>query len=173
MTTVGAGEATAAATGLSTAELTAWRTFLRAHATVVRRLEAELLLEHDLPLASYDVLVQLSEAPDRRLRMTELADRVLLSRSGLTRLADRLERDGLLSRQACPSDARGTLAVLTEAGLARLRAAWPTHLRGVAEHVTGRLSAEEVGQLSTLLGKLVDDGSLPCAGLPGACPDAP
>ncbi len=77
--------------GLSAAELSAWRTFLRAHATVTRRLEAELVAEHELPLASYDVLVQLSESPDQRLRMTELADRVLLSRSGLTRLADRLE----------------------------------------------------------------------------------
>jgi len=131
--------------GLSPAELTAWRTFLRAHATVLRRLEAELVAEHDLPLASYDVLVQLSEAPDRRLRMTELADR--------------LARDGLLQREACPSDARGTLAVLTDAGLARLRAAWPTHLRGVVEHVTGRLSADEVVRLAELLGKLVDDGA--------------
>ncbi len=145
--------------GLTTAELAAWRTFLRAHATVLRRLEAELVAEHDLPLASYDVLVQLSEAPDRRLRMTELADRVLLSRSGLTRLADRLARDGLLQREACPSDARGTLAVLTDAGLQRLRAAWPTHLRGVAEHVTGRLSPDEVVRLAELLGKLVDDGA--------------
>ncbi len=147
--------------GLTSTELTAWRTFLRAHATVTRRLEAELIAEHDLPLASYDVLVQLSEAPDRRLRMTELADRVLLSRSGLTRLADRLERDGLISRQACPSDARGTLAVLTDAGLARLEQAWPTHRRGVAEHVTGRLTPDEVATLGALLGKLVGDGALP------------
>ena len=155
-------------TALTTVELTAWRMFLRAHATILRRLEAELVMEHDLPLASYDVLVQLSEAPDHRLRMTELADLVLLSRSGLTRLADRLERDGLLVRQACPNDARGTHAVLTDAGLARLRAAWPTHLRGVAEHVTSRLTTEEVAQLATLLGKLVDDGALPtaCADLP-------
>ena len=145
--------------GLTSAELTAWRTFLRAHSTVVRALEAELLAEHDLPLASYDVLVQLSEAPDRRLRMTELADRVLLSRSGLTRLADRLEREGLLTREPCPSDARGTLAVLTDAGLARLRKAWPTHLRGVEQHVTGRLTPDEIGQLADLLGKLVPDGA--------------
>ena len=150
-------------TALTTVELTAWRMFLRAHATILRRLEAELVMEHDLPLASYDVLVQLSEAPEQRLRMTELADRVLLSRSGLTRLADRLERDGLLVRQACPSDARGTLAVLTDAGLARLRAAWPTHLRGVAEHVTGRLAPDELQELARLLGKLVDDGALPTA----------
>ena len=141
--------------GLTSAEQTAWRSFLRAHATVVRALEAELLAEHDLPLASYDVLVQLSEAPDQRLRMTELADRVLLSRSGLTRLADRLEREGLLLREPCPSDARGTLAVLTPAGLARLRESWPTHLRGVQQHVTSRLTADEIGQLGTLLGKIV------------------
>ena len=144
--------------GLSAAELTAWRSFLRAHATVVRALEAELLAEHDLPLASYDVLVQLSESPGRRLRMTELADRVLLSRSGLTRLADRLEREGLLRREPCPSDARGTLAVLTPAGLERLRAAWPTHLRGVEQHVTSRLTAQEIAQLGALMGKLVEDG---------------
>ncbi len=81
---------------LTSAEMAAWRTFLRAHAVLVRRLEAELVAEHDLPLASYDVLVQLSEAPQQRLRMTELADRVLLSRSGLTRLVDRLVRDGLV-----------------------------------------------------------------------------
>jgi DNA-binding MarR family transcriptional regulator len=145
-------------TGLTSSELQAWRTFLRAHATVVRALEADLQAEHDLPLASYDVLVQLSEAPDRRLRMTELADRVLLSRSGLTRLADRLEREGLLSREPCPEDARGTLAVLTDVGLERLRAAWPTHLRGVQEHVVSRLTAQEVEQLGALLGKLVPDG---------------
>ncbi len=148
---------------LSTDELTAWRTFLRAHSTLVRRLEGELVAEHDLPLASYDVLVQLSEAPTGSLRMTELADRVLLSRSGLTRLVDRLVRDGLVERAACPEDARGTLAVLTPRGLDALRSAWPTHLRGVAEHVN-RLSADEVVMLTTLLSKLV-----PEAGGTGAC----
>ena len=145
--------------GLTSVEQTTWRSFLRAHATIVRALEAELLAEHDLPLASYDVLVQLSESPDTRLRMTELADRVLLSRSGLTRLADRLEREGLITRQPCPDDARGTLAVLTDAGLARLREAWPTHLRGVEQHVLARLTPDEVVQLGTLLGKIVPDGT--------------
>ena len=143
---------------LTAPEQAAWRSFLRAHATVVRRLEAELVAEHELPLASYDVLVQLSEAPERRLRMTELADRVLLSRSGLTRLVDRLARDGLVHRQACPDDARGTLAVLTDAGLDRLRTAWPTHLRGVAAHL-GRLSPAEVEQLTVLMAKLVPEPS--------------
>ena len=141
--------------GLTSAELLAWRGFLRAHATVVRALEVDLQAEHDLPLASYDVLVQLSEAPERRLRMTELADRVLLSRSGLTRLADRLERDGLLTRVACPSDARGTLAVLTDEGLLRLEKAWPSHRRSVEQHVTGRYTAEEIKVLGDLLDKLV------------------
>ena len=145
--------------GLTNAELAAWRSFLRAHATIVRALEHELLAEHDLPLASYDVLVQLSEAPDRALRMTELADRVLLSRSGLTRLVDRLEREGLVERRACPSDARGTLAALTEAGRDRLRTAWPTHLAGVVETFVGRYSEDELRTLGQLLGRLVDAGA--------------
>ena len=151
---------------LSETELGAWRSFLRAHAQVTRKLEAELVAEHDLPLPSYDVLLQLAESPARRLRMTELADRVLISRSGLTRLVDRLEREGLVQRAACPNDARGTHAVLTEAGLARLRGAAPTHLRGVAEHVTRRLTDEEVGQLFHLMSKLTsgEQGPLPEGG---------
>lgn len=138
----------------SASELAVWRSFLRAHADASRRLEADLLTAHNLPLSWYDVLVQLVEAPERRLRMTELADRVLLSRSGLTRLVDRLERDGLVSRTACPSDARGLFAVLTDAGLERLRAASPTHLRGIAEYVTGHFSPAELATLGGLLGRL-------------------
>lgn len=159
-------------TGLTPVELTAWRTFLRAHSQVTRRLEHDLLVEHDLPLASYDVLVQLSEAPDRRLRMTELAERVLLSRSGLTRLVDRLERDGLVARQSCPSDARGTLAVLTDAGRERLAAAWPTHLRGVVDNVVGRLTPEELELLGALLGRLVDPDAVDGIGARCGAPDA-
>jgi DNA-binding MarR family transcriptional regulator len=140
---------------LSEAELGAWRLFLRAHAQITRRLEHELLTEQDIPLASYDVLLQLAEAPGNHLRMTDLADRVLLSRSGLTRLVDRLEKDGLVTRASCPGDARGTNAVLTEAGRDRLRAAAPTHLRGVAEHVTDRLTADELEQLKGLMAKLL------------------
>ena len=139
----------------SVEQLAPWRQFLRAHAHVTRALEHELLVEQELPLASYEVLLHLAEAPGRRLRMTELADRVLLSRSGLTRLVDRLEREGLVERAACPGDARGTHAVLTESGLARLRAAAPTHLRGVAQHVTDRLTAEELAQLGALMAKLL------------------
>ena len=135
----------------------AWRQFLRAHALVTRRLEADLLAEQRLPLASYDVLVQLVEAPDRRLRMSQLAERVLLSRSGLTRLVDRLEREGLVRREACDSDARGLFTVLTPKGLDRLRAASPVHLRGVASYAVGRLAQDEAVELAALLGRFVDD----------------
>ena len=85
-----------------------------------------------MPLAWYDVLLTLAQAPERRLRMAQLADRVLLSRSGLTRLVDRLEREGLVRREPSPDDARGTYTVLTAAGLRRLRGAVPLHLAGVA-----------------------------------------
>ena len=138
-------------------QMIAWRRFLRAHALVTRQLEAELLAEQRLPLASYDVLVQLVEAPGRRLRMSELAERVLLSRSGLTRLVDRLEREGLVRREVCDSDARGLFTVLTDAGLDRLRAASPVHLRGIAEHAVGRLDDDEAATLARLLARMVDD----------------
>ena len=139
---------------LSHVELDAWRSFLRAHARVTRLLDAELTAECDLPLGSYEVLLHLNEAPGRTMRMTELADRVLLSRSGLTRLVDRLEGDGLIRRESCPSDARGTNAVLTDLGLERLKEAAPIHLRGVREHVIDVLSPEEIAALADVLGRI-------------------
>ena len=142
---------------LSEGQLVAWRNFLQAHAVLVRRLEADLLAEHQLPLASYDVLVQLVEAPERRLRMTELAQRVLISRSGLTRLVDRLEREGLVRREACDDDARGLFAVLTEDGFQRLRRAAPTHLRGVATYAMDRLDAAQVQALAEICACLLDN----------------
>lgn len=141
---------------LSHVEMDAWRSFLRAHAKVTRVLDAELSAECGLSLGTYEVLIHLNEAQDRRLRMTELADRVLLSRSGLTRLVDRMEREGLLRRESCPSDLRGTNAVLTDEGYERLRAAAPTHLRGVREHVVDRLTEDELATLAEALGRLVD-----------------
>jgi DNA-binding MarR family transcriptional regulator len=111
-----------------------WRAFLQAHARVTRRLDEELRAEHDLSLAEYDALLSIAEAPDRRIRMRQLADRVILSKSGVTRLIDRLVLDGLVQRDACLSDARGAEAVLTTAGLDRLRRASRTHLRGIDEH---------------------------------------
>src|SRR3954449_8410113 len=108
-------------------ELDAWRGFLRTHSMLVRELDEELTERHGLPLSSYDVLVQLDESPEGRLRMSNLADAVLLSRSGLSRLVTRLEKQGLLERLECENDARGALAALTGAGRATLAAARAPH----------------------------------------------
>jgi DNA-binding MarR family transcriptional regulator len=137
-------------------ELAVWRSFLRAHAQVVRTLETELGDAHKIPLATYDVLVQLAEAPGHRLRMTELADLVLLSRSGLTRLIDRLERDGLVCREPVADDARGMYAVLTDEGTNTLRSATHVHLPGIAEHFARRFNRQELARLGQLLGRLAD-----------------
>jgi DNA-binding MarR family transcriptional regulator len=131
-----------------------WRSFLRAHASVMRDLERELLAATGMPLGWYDVLLQLAEAPDRRLRMAELADRVLLSRSGLTRLIDRLQAEGLVRREPSPDDARGTFTVLTADGLNRLRHAAPVHLAGIREHWLVHFSDDELRQLAGFLSRL-------------------
>jgi DNA-binding MarR family transcriptional regulator len=135
--------------------LESWRTFLRAHSRVIRELERELATEQDLALSDYDVLVQLAAAPDRRLRMSELADALLLSRSGATRLIDRLVAGGLVERVVCEADRRGQWAALTEQGHARLRRAAPTHLRGIEEHFLDRLSAEDLRALRRMLEPIV------------------
>jgi DNA-binding MarR family transcriptional regulator len=134
--------------------LSVWRSFLRAHAQVVAALERDLMSSADLPLSWYDVLLQLVEAPDWRLRMADLADRVLLSRSGLTRLVDRLQKAGLVTRERVPGDARGTYTVLTPAGFARIRDAAPVHLAGVDEYWLSKYTDEELLQLKELLGRL-------------------
>jgi DNA-binding MarR family transcriptional regulator len=131
-----------------------WRTFLRAHAGALRELERELMAETGTPLGWYDVLLQLAEAPGRRLRMAELADRVLLSRSGLTRVIDRLQTAGLVRREPSPDDARGTFTVLTPQGMARLRAAAPTHLAGIRKHWLAHFSDDELRELAGLLGRV-------------------
>ncbi len=135
--------------------LAAWSAFLRAHARVIRELERELNAEQDLALTDYDVLVQLSAADQRRLRMSELADRLLLSRSGATRLVDRLVADGLVGRVTCDIDRRGQWASLTDAGYDRLRLASPTHLRGVATHFLDRLAAEDLASLERMLAPVI------------------
>jgi DNA-binding MarR family transcriptional regulator len=124
--------------------LAPWRAFLLAHARVVRRLDEELRAEHDLTIGEYDALLTIAQAPDRRIRMRQLADEVILSKSGVTRLIDRLVDDGLVERSACLADARGAEAVLTERGLARLRAASRTHLRGIDEHFLAVLDHEDL-----------------------------
>lgn len=135
--------------------LRAWRTFLRAHARLVRELERELQEEQQLALADYDVLVQLASAGEHRLRMSDLADRLLLSRSGATRLVDRLVGEGLVERATCEEDRRGQWASLTDAGRARLRRASPTHLRGVATHFLDRLSPADLTALEGMLARVV------------------
>ncbi len=144
----------ATVTSVPPAQLAAWRAFLEAHAHTMELLARELRDEEDLPLAFYDVLVQLHEADGHRLRMQELAERVLLSKSGLTRLIDRMERQHLVHRTACPSDRRGTFAELTPQGLETLRRTAPTHLRGVREHFAALVSDEEAELLATVLGRV-------------------
>jgi DNA-binding MarR family transcriptional regulator len=124
-----------------------WRAFLQAHARITRRLDEELRAAHDLSLAEYDALLTIADAPDRRIRMRQLADRVILSKSGVTRLIDRLVLDGLVERSACPSDARGAEAVLTPAGLDRLRGASRTHLRGIDEHFLAALGPDDANSV--------------------------
>ena len=136
--------------------LAAWATFLRAHARVTRLLERELHDEQRMALADYDVLIQLATTDERRLRMGELAERLLLSRSGITRLVDRLEREGFVERATCESDRRGQWAQLTERGYARLRDATPVHLRGVAEHFIDRIPADELDELQQTLSRVLD-----------------
>jgi DNA-binding MarR family transcriptional regulator len=133
---------------LTAEQLAAWRGLLRVHSALVKALDAELLAGHDLPLSSYEVLINLQAAPGRRRRMAELAESVLLSRSGMTRLVDRLERDGLLERDSCSSDGRGTFAVLTDAGEAMLSRARATHLDGVRERFLRHFSEPELRALA-------------------------
>lgn len=125
-------------------DLGLWRAFLRAHARVARRLDEDLRRRHALSLQEYETLLHLAEAPERRLRMGRLADSLLLSKSGVTRLIDRLVDDGLVERTSCPSDARGAEASLTGTGLARLRAAAPTHLAGIRDHFYAAIATSEV-----------------------------
>ena len=145
---------------LSPVELGAWRGFLRVHSALVKSLDAELASAHDLPLSSYEVLITLEASPGRKARMSELADSVLLSRSGMTRLVDRLEREGLLERDHCTADGRGCFAVLTEKGAAgcwRRRAA--THLGGVRERFLSQFGDDELRMLATLWERVLPGAS--------------
>lgn len=140
---------------LSESEQRVWRALLCVHARVSDQLESELKAHHGLSLADYDVLVALSEAPGGRLRMAGLADRLLISRSGITRRVDQLARRGLVQRLPCPGDRRGTLTALSPAGLAALREAAPTHVRGVRRYLLDPLMSagtDAGGDLSGLEG---------------------
>jgi DNA-binding MarR family transcriptional regulator len=137
----------ATTTELAPAELAAWRGMLRAHSALVKELDAELIAQHDLPLTSYEVLISLQAATDRRLRMAELADALLLSRSGMTRLVDRLERAGYIERVSCDADGRGMYAALTDAGEELLVRARPSHLDGVRRRFLDHFDGAELAAM--------------------------
>ena len=159
--------------GLSDDALAVWTDFLRFHAIVVDRLGRDLVEQIGIPLTWYDVLLQLNAAPGGRLRMQDLANAIILSKSGLTRLVDRLQREGYVERTSCPSDRRGTFAEITAKGQAALRKAAPIHLRGVAEHFAAHLSDKEVAVLGRVLRTLIaahgaTGERLACEGAPTA-----
>jgi DNA-binding MarR family transcriptional regulator len=136
----------------------AFAALLRAHAAATRNLSAQLSAEHGLTLSDYEVLLRLAHAPDRRMRRVDLAEQVLLTASGVTRLLDGLERGGFVERAACAADRRVVYAVLTEAGLEKLRAASKAHVAQIEALFRARLDETELDELTTLLGRLEDEG---------------
>ncbi len=150
MSTVTSTTTPTSAEALDEVELRAWRGLLCTHASLAKRLDAELERSHGLPLTSFEVLHHVGGAPGARMRMCDLADSIHLSRSGLTRLVDRLERDGLLERCSCDHDARGAYACLTPAGRAHLARAKATYLQAVREQFLSRFDEQELGVLAEL-----------------------
>ena len=150
--------------------LAAWRCLLTAHATLIELIERDLAAARVVPLGWYDVLLALSEAPERRLRLHELARAVVLSRSGLSRLVDRLEAAGLLRRERSSDDRRGAFAVLTDAGYAALRTAWPVYARGIIEHFARHLTDDEAQTLTAVFARLLAAARAPDAAAEPASP---
>lgn len=136
-------------------DVSAWRAVLRAQHRVVRAIEADLAAAGEIPLSWYDVLLELNAAPDRRLRMQDLGERVVLSRSRVSRLVDELEREGLVERLADPTDGRALLAHLTDAGRAALRRAAPRYRDGIDHHFARYLSAGERRTVAEALERVV------------------
>jgi len=145
---------------LTLGELRAWRGLLRAHACLAKLIDAELESMHGLPMISYEVLHHLEEASGGRMRMCDLAEQAQLSRSGLTRLVDRLERDGLLERCSCSHDARGAYACLTAVGRHRLQEARDTHRAALRTAFFSRFSEDELSLLTDMWDRIA-----PCNGL--------
>ncbi|BCL18069.1 MarR family winged helix-turn-helix transcriptional regulator [Micromonospora sagamiensis] len=140
------------------------RAFARTIITVPRAFDADLLREQGMSMSEYTVLRLLSEAPDRRLRMNDLATAGALSLSGTSRIVDRLEAQSLVRRQRCPSDRRGYHAVLTDAGFDRLRQAWPVHLASVRRHVFDHLPTADLAAFTAALERFATD--VPCPETP-------
>lgn len=139
---------------LEGAALEAWRGFLQSHAAILRELDAELIAQHGMTTRDYEVLLYLAQDPERRLPMSALAERTMLTRSGITRLVDGLVRAGLVQRMSCPSDARVSYAQLTDLGYEKLRSAGCTHVGSIRRLFCERYTAEELEQLADLLGRL-------------------
>jgi DNA-binding MarR family transcriptional regulator len=154
---------TATATGLDGAELEAWRSFLQSHALIVRDLDAELVAGHGMTTRDYEVLLYLAQAPDRRLAMSALSERTMLTRSGITRLIDGLVSCGLIERVSCERDARVSYAQLTDLGYEKLREAGRTHISSIRRLFLAHFSDAEVEQLATLLAKLPGAGGGSCS----------
>jgi DNA-binding MarR family transcriptional regulator len=142
---------------LSQPEMRAWKALIDVTTGVMATLDGELRAEHGLSIGEYEVLAHLSEAPEHSLRMTDLAGHLKLSPSGITRRIDGLVRNGLVERKQCPSDRRGSNAVLTEKGLLRLQEAAPTHVRGVRTHFVDQLSERQLANLASALSAVVVD----------------
>lgn len=148
-------------TKLDPVETKAWRAFLGTHSRLIPVLDQELAREMGLNLSQYEVLLRLNTEPNHAMRMSELAAQVVMSPSGVTRAVDQLERRGLVERRVCSSDRRGFLAVLTDMGEAGLKRASTTHIRGIREHFTQRLTKEQLVQLASLLEQVGGDLSVP------------
>jgi DNA-binding MarR family transcriptional regulator len=155
--------ATTAPSRLDGAALEAWRSFLQSHASILRELDADLVAEHGMTSRDYEVLLYLSQAPERALPMSALAESTMLTRSGITRLIDGLVAAGLIERHACAKDARVSYATLTDAGYEKLRRAGCTHVAGINRLFLEHFSREEIDQLAALLARL------PGASHGGAC----
>lgn len=140
----------------------AFAALVRAHATTTRRLNAQLTADHGLTISDYEVLLRLSWAPDRRMRRVDLAEQVLLTASGVTRLLDGLERSGLVERGSCDTDRRVVYAVLTDAGLVKLKEASLSHFPQV-DALFGQFDADELDDLKAFLGRLGEEEPAECA----------
>jgi DNA-binding MarR family transcriptional regulator len=145
-----------------TSDLRSWTAFVRASAVIMRRLSSELVRDHGLTINDYEVLLFLERAPDRMMRRVDLAARVVVTASGITRILQGLEREGLVSKATCPTDARVSYACLTDAGHQRFLAARRSHLEGVARLFLDRFDEQERGTLAELLERL--PGNEPEAG---------
>jgi DNA-binding MarR family transcriptional regulator len=156
---VSQAEAIEARVARETPEVQAWAQLLRAHSALTRRFSTELLTMHGLSLNGYEVLLHLAHAPERRLRRVDLAESVLLTASGITRLLDGLERSGYVSRATSEQDARVSYAVLTDEGYEKLRSAAPTHVGGIRQLFGEHFSSEELETLAELLSRLPEDAT--------------